>query len=292
MRELAMRPAAAIALALLQRNQVVRFDDLTNCSTWIGVSRHRRVLRNDTVAVFARHRAAAGLARAGAVQGIETRPGQSRNSGSGFLLRGNLHVLSLPALSTALLLDPPVPLAPGVLQEVELCDRNRNISRRCFDVFHKVDPELTLSPLSSSLTHCCYGLPPYIDFAACLSLHSRNTFILSSECFLRSWEMRECQGLERGGRSGRKILSTNSKVDPIGTHVKVANFDPPCRCRRIRLPPSSWFLSRKVHLTRRQSRFTEFLEENGKAGIRANEVMSFRHEVEFETESGARSCTY
>lgn len=39
-------------------------------------------------------------------RGIETRPGQSRNSG--FLRRRNLHVLSLPALSTII----PIPSSP------------------------------------------------------------------------------------------------------------------------------------------------------------------------------------
>lgn len=129
----------------------------------------------------------------------------------------------------------PVSLMPGVLQEVGLCDRNRNISRRCFDVFYKVDPEFV--PLFSSLTHCCYGIPPYRN--STIPLFLRPLVILlffpPSVSGLCSLENERVPGAERRGCSGRK-MSTNSKVDPIRTHVKVANFDSPCRCHRIRLP--------------------------------------------------------
>jgi len=173
MREFAMRPV--IAIALLLQNQVVWFDDLTNCGTWIGVTRHRRVLQNDTAEVFARHRAAV------------------RAKGWRILRRDRVSHETLASVSCfagtcsssrfrrACLLPCPIPLILGVLQEVGLCDRNRNISRRCFDVFHKVDPEFVL--LFFSLTHCCYGLPPYRNSIVFpFSSSSRDTFILSSEC--------------------------------------------------------------------------------------------------------------
>jgi len=67
------------------------------------VSRHRRVLQNDIVAVFARHETPVREKQRS--RGLR-RDQASHETPSPTSCRRNLHVSSLPALSTAPLLDP------------------------------------------------------------------------------------------------------------------------------------------------------------------------------------------
>lgn len=187
----------------------------------------------------------------------------------------NLHVLPpLSALSRCPSLTPlvlfssstsPPPPAPSisnalVLQEVgEPCDRNRNISERCFDVFHKVDPETRLPPPSlpratrrivtdfyiAHRPHVIPLLPPNCFY----SLH--RVF----RDFALSWENERAAEKESGGvavgrerREGWKVDVAYDKFEsrsPIADTCKSYEF----RCARTfsRIPPAVPFSARVCH---------------------------------------------
>lgn len=137
--------------------------------------------RNDTAAVFTRHRAASGAGEGGRGDRILRRDQVSHEIPASISCSEETCTSFRFRLYLLLSCLDPLSLSRSACCRKSSCVTGIVIFRDVASTFStKLTPN-SYAPISS-LTHCCYGLPPYIDFAASLFLHSRNTFILSSEC--------------------------------------------------------------------------------------------------------------
>lgn len=152
--------------------------------------------------VFALYITTGGRGKRG--RGIETRPGQSRNSG--FLRRRNLHVLSLPTLSTII----PVPSPPLSLSHTR-CRRSSCVTG--IAIFR--DVASTFSARLTSNSCLLPGLFPHTSLLRTSTLYRsysatplipRDVFIPFSKCLgtLQTPEGKMGEWLgEKGGKGGR-----------------------------------------------------------------------------------------
>lgn len=181
----------------------------------------------------------------------------------------------------------------------ELCDRNRNISGRYFNVFHKVDPEPSPPPsFSPSTFHCSFLLPSpsaSLSRVVVTDFHLRRpsvpfllaAFILFIPSVPRNFEkMRVAQ---EGGREGGRIekenttkegrrCQTNSKVDPQpGDTCKSCEFRSTVVVVRgvSSLSLFLCFLLSFFHESLLRVRFAEFLKGTQERVDGTNGVISF-----------------